>query len=298
MRLTGLHILLTYDCDRACAHCFVWGAPRSRGTFSEEGIEVAVRQAHETPGIDNVWFEGGEPFLHPDVLAAGVHAAGAFGLRVGVVTNAFWASSARAATEALQPLAGRVATLLVSADPLHWGGAWRKREQLARTAAEAAGMSCSPIVIPGRPPGGAGPAPAMAGVMHRGRAAVKLAPRVAGAAWESFTRCPHEPLAAPARVHLDPLWNVHLCQGLTAGHIRLNPLATLCAGYDPVAHPVVGPLVRGGPAELLRAYGLPPRPRYADACHACYEARLALRARFPEWLGPDQMYGAGQGNLL
>jgi hypothetical protein len=43
---------------------------------------------------------------------------------------------------------------------------------------------------------------------------------------------------------------------------------------------------------------------YADACHLCYQARCALRARFPEILTPDQMYGVflqteptGSGNL-
>jgi hypothetical protein len=38
-------------------------------------------------------------------------------------------------------------------------------------------------------------------------------------------------------------------------------------------------------------YGLPHGSGYADACHLCYEARTALRARMPEILGPGQMYG-------
>jgi hypothetical protein len=40
--------------------------------------------------------------------------------------------------------------------------------------------------------------------------------------------------------------------------------------------------------------GLKECPRedaYADACHFCYEVRRALRARFPEVLKPDPMYG-------
>ena len=43
--------------------------------------------------------------------------------------------------------------------------------------------------------------------------------------------------------------------------------------------------------ELVLRYGLDHKKHYADACHACYDARLALRARFPEILAPDQMYG-------
>jgi hypothetical protein len=37
--------------------------------------------------------------------------------------------------------------------------------------------------------------------------------------------------------------------------------------------------------------GCPHEDAYADACHFCYEARRALRTRFPEILTPDQMYG-------
>ncbi len=28
MKLTGLHLLLTYKCIYECDHCFVWGSPR------------------------------------------------------------------------------------------------------------------------------------------------------------------------------------------------------------------------------------------------------------------------------
>ncbi len=63
------------------------------------------------------------------------------------------------------------------------------------------------------------------------------------------------------------------------------------AGYDPDAHPIVGPLLAGGPAEIVRRYGLAHEAGYADHCHLCYRMRCALRARFPEVLTPDQMYG-------
>jgi hypothetical protein len=47
----------------------------------------------------------------------------------------------------------------------------------------------------------------------------------------------------------------------------------------------------GGPAELVRAYDLQLKENFADACHLCYTARLSLRERFGEILGPDQVYG-------
>ena len=62
--------------------------------------------------------------------------------------------------------------------------------------------------------------------------------------------------------------------------------------YDPQVHPIVGPLLAGGPAALVERYELPHEPRYADACHLCDHARRQLRPRFPELLTPDAMYGA------
>ena len=61
--------------------------------------------------------------------------------------------------------------------------------------------------------------------------------------------------------------------------------------YRPNDHPVIGPLLHGGPAGLLRRHELEPAPGYADACHLCYDARCRLRARLPDVLTPDQMYG-------
>ncbi len=34
MKLTGLHLLLTYRCDSECDHCFAWGGPGQEGTMT------------------------------------------------------------------------------------------------------------------------------------------------------------------------------------------------------------------------------------------------------------------------
>ena len=94
---------------------------------------------------------------------------------------------------------------------------------------------------------------------------------------------------------MDASGNVHLCQGVVIGNLFETPLVELCKGYDPDAHPIVGPLLAGGPAELAKRMGLAPEEGgYADACHLCYEARAAARGRFPAALGPDAMYGVLQ----
>jgi molybdenum cofactor biosynthesis enzyme MoaA len=38
MRLTGLHLLLTYQCTLECGHCFTWGSPWQSGTMTLQDI--------------------------------------------------------------------------------------------------------------------------------------------------------------------------------------------------------------------------------------------------------------------
>jgi hypothetical protein len=127
--------------------------------------------------------------------------------------------------------------------------------------------------------------------MYRGRAAATLARRATPRRWMSYDACPYEDLREPGRVHVDPLGNLHLCQGISLGNLFRTPLRDIGAAYAPDAHPITGPLLAGGPAELVRRYEVPHAQDYADACHLCDHARRALRARFPEILTPDQMYG-------
>jgi hypothetical protein len=75
------------------------------------------------------------------------------------------------------------------------------------------------------------------------------------------------------------------------GSLFEQPLVDVVAAYDPQTHPIVGPLLAGGPAALVERYGVPHEETYVDACHLCCLARAALRERFPEVLGPGQMYG-------
>jgi hypothetical protein len=203
----------------------------------------------------------------------------------------------------LGPLRERgLATLSISDDALHYGDGRGQHAQRVQAAAEKLGLTAK-VLCAERPtvnggasgqPAAAGavPAPQVAGgVMFRGRAAEKLAAGLPTRPWGELARCPHEDLANPRRVHLDCFGNVHLCQGLCLGNIWRTPLRALLAGYDPQAHPIVGPLLRGGPAELARHYGLPPAAGYVDECHLCYEARRRLVDRFPDLLAPRQVYG-------
>lgn len=293
MKLSGLHILLTWQCLYECDHCFVWGSPRQTGALSIEQIEDILHQARQAK-IKSIYFEGGEPFLYYAVLKKAVHLAADMGFEVGVVSNAYWAITVPDAVEYLRPFAGRLVDLSVSGDLYHCEDCLGERPQNAVVAAKWLGIPTGVISVaqPGQESKEShGQLAEESDVMYRGRAAEKLAPQAAKYPWEGFDSCPHEDLVEPGRVHLDPLGNLHICQGIVIGNLFEKPLKQICDEYDADSHPVCGLLLSGGPAALITEYNLPHASSYADACHLCYEARTTLRARFPELLAPNQMYG-------
>jgi hypothetical protein len=277
--LNSLHFLLTYECTEACEHCFVFGSPDARHAFDLENVCRLLDEGDRLGTVDSIYFEGGEPFLQYDLLLASVQEVRRRGWSAGVVTNAAWADTPGSAAEKLKPLAALgLSDLTVSDDPLHGNTGPAAN---ARAAARELGIPTGTIHVDAGTTGS---------VMYRGRAAEKLAGQVPGQHWSTFTRCPHEQLDNPERVHLDALGWVHLCQGLVMGNALATPLSDLVRTYDPAAHPVVGPLLAGGPAELARVFGVPEQETYADACHLCFALRSRLRSRYPDLLAPDQMY--------
>lgn len=293
MKLDGLHILLTYQCTYECDHCFVWGSPRQTGTLTFEQIKQILEQAKEA-GVTSIYFEGGEPFLFYAILVKAVRTAADMGFSVGIVSNAYWANSIADAEEWLRPFVGRLADFTVSSDLFHCEEVLGERPQNAIVAAKWLGIPTGMISV-AQPDMAAkqtqGQIDDESAVMYRGRAVEKLALRVTGHPWETFDSCSHEDLREPGRVHLDPLGNIHVCQGISIGNVFEAPLREICESYKADEHPICALLLSGGPAALVSEYTLPHASHYADACHLCYEARTSLRARFPQYLNPDQMYG-------
>ncbi|OGO51159.1 MAG: hypothetical protein A2Z30_04620 [Chloroflexi bacterium RBG_16_64_43] len=291
--LTGLHFLLTYKCLSECDHCFVYGGPHAEGTFTLAQVRAALDQAKGLGTITRVFFEGGEPFLYYPLLIAAVREARARGFEVGIVSNAYFATAAEDARLSLEPLLQAGLTdIMLSEDELHFGQVSETPARLAKEAAAAVGLQADTLATASpcmqETPSG----PQVSGdVMFRGRAVEKLTAGLLRRRWESFTECPHEDLGDPGRVHLDPFGHVHLCQGLLMGIIWETPLKQMVAAYIPQTHPIVGALLRGGPAQLIREFDVAHEPGYVDACHACYAARRALIDRFPAYLAPRQVYG-------
>jgi len=296
MNLTGIHFLLSYQCTYECDHCFVWSSPRAGGTIRLEMLSKTLQQAQELGTVKEIYFEGGEPFLFYPLMVEGLRQARERGFSTGVVTNCYWATAEADAALWLEPLQElEVADLSVSSDAFHSGDDEDPRPGFAVQAARRLGLDEGIITID-PPTVCASPdekgQPIVGGsVRFRGRATAKLTSGLPRRPWTDFDECPDEDFLDPGRVHIDGDGNVHLCQGLLLGNFEKAGLKELVDGYDPRSHPIIGPLVAGGPAELVRRYDLPHEDGYVDACHLCYEARAILRERFYDVLGPPQVYG-------
>ena len=296
MKLTGLHLLLTYQCNFECDHCFLWGSPRQSGTMTLQEIGKILKQAQEHSTIKSIYFEGGEPFLYYPILLKGIQLAAELGFQTGIVSNGYWATTQEDALEWLRPFVEVLGSISVSSDLYHYNEKLSRQAQNAQHAARELGISLGFISIAqpddGSADTGVGQLPeGMSGIKYQGRAAVKLADRVEGQPWQSYTECPYENLREPGRVHIDPFGYMHICQGISVGNIFETRINDICEAYNADTHPITGALLKGGPAELAARYGLSSKEKYADACHLCDWARRELRPQFNEILTPNQMYG-------
>jgi len=294
MNLTGIHLLLTYQCTQECDHCFVWSSPNYLETMTLKQVHELLKEAKKLGTVEWVAFEGGEPFLYYPVMVKGIKEARALGFKVEVLSNAYWATCQEDALEWLRPLAELgVLDLGLSSDPYHGENLEADRVKNGVKAAQKLGIPVG-IMATSKMLEKLGELPCgVTELMYRGRATSKLLEGAPRKPWTELKECPHENLASPERVHIDPLGFAHVCQGLSIGNAWQRSFSEIIRSYDASSHPVIKWLVKGGPAALVKEFGLPHEQNYADACHLCYNARLLLRARFPDVLAPGQMYGEG-----
>ena len=280
--LTGVHFLITYGCSAECEHCFIWGTPRREAAMTAKQVEAFLDEVAAMGTVTGVCAEGGEAFLRYDVVLQLARGATARGLNMSALTNASWAISREVAERRVAELmAAGLTSLGISTDEWHRALVPLERVETLLAVCEAAGLAANRMET------------CLEGVMFRGRAAERLAHLAPPKPAQELTRCPHETLAAPSRVHLDCYGRLHLCQGLCVG---AGSITEAWAGYDPTTHPIVRLLLEGGPYALARfavARGFELQEGYADACHLCYRARRFLRGEFAEVLGPEEMYGKG-----
>ncbi len=293
--ITAVHFLLTYRCTYECDHCFLYCSPESEGTFTLSQLRTVFDEIAKISTVESVGFEGGEPTLYYPLLLEGIKLSRGMGLKTGMVSNAYMSTSVEDAELWLKPLREVDLSMLELSDDLfHSDGKEDSPAKLAHTAAKNLSLDVSTIEIkePTVNKGSGKGAPVIGGgAMFKGRAVEKLTEGLPTRPWQEFTTCPYEELERPKRVHVDAFGNVFPCQGISLGNMWKTPLAEIDSSYDAQAHPICGPLIRGGPAQLARDYGVELGAEYVDECHFCFLVRKALIDRFPEYLGPPQVYG-------
>ena len=297
--LAQIHILLTYQCNFECDHCFLYSGPFAKGTLTLSTIRQVLEESRKVGSVKWIYFEGGEPFLYYPLLLEGVKRARNMGFQVGIVTNAYWATSAEDAELWLKPLQQNgLDYLSISDDSFHYGEEENNSAKKALMTAQKLGMQTSPICIkkpfaeaqPGQGQGQGTPVIG-GGAMFKGRAVEKLTAGLPRRPWQEFKQCSHEDLQSPSRVHVDPYGHIHVCQGISIGNMFQTPLSVLIQDFNFDSHPVCASLIKGGPAALAKMYNVEHEKEYIDECHFCFLVRLALVERFPLFLAPRQVYG-------
>lgn len=298
--LSGVHFLLSYACTFECDHCFLYCSPEAKGTFTLKQIKDVLAEIEKMPEVNTVYFEGGEPFLFHPLMVEAVRLAREQGLKIGIVTNAYWATTPDDAELWLRPLVEiGIDDLSLSNDTYHQSEEGPNTAVMASEAAVKLGLPAASICIEtpsvshsdSASDGSRGDPVIGEDVRFRGRAVEKLIEGLPLRPPESFTECTDEELTHPKRVHVDCYGNVQICQGISMGNLWEKPLSQLDAEYKAASHPICGPLLKGGPLQLAREYDVPLDEGYVDACHMCYSIRKKLLDRFPEHLAPPQVYG-------
>lgn len=297
--LNGIHFLLTYTCNFECDHCFLYCGPNSKGTFTMDQIEHVLNEADKIDSMEWIYFEGGEPFLYYPLMLEGIKRAKEKGYKVGVVTNSYWANCERDAEIWLKLITPYdIKDFTVSDDDFHFGSEAENLSKIARKTATNLGLPVGTISIneptieygiekeheKGTPVIGGG-------AMFRGRAIETLTDNLPRRSWEDLKECPYEDLEGLGRVHVDSYGNTQICQGLSIGNFWDTSLSEIIKKYDPHSHPIIGPLIQGGPAELVKKYDISHENTYVDECHLCFLARKAIIDKYPQYLGPKQVYG-------
>jgi hypothetical protein len=263
-------------------------------------LEGLLEQAATIEGVKTVYFEGGEPMLYYPLVQMGIERATELGLDTGIVTCGYFATTVPDGEMWLRPLkAAGLRSLEVSIDRLHGEGEANAHARNLAEAGHLLGMDVSILSVCDPREIESEEAPALrtgedsTPAMLRGRAAHQLVSGLEVRHVDAFTECPFEELEAPTRVHVDPYGNIHICQGILAGNVWESSLSQVVMGYEPREHPVLGPLIDGGPRMLAEWTGVGTESHFASECHACYEIRRALRLEpgYRPVLGPNQVYG-------
>lgn len=316
--------MLTYECPAACEFCYYRCSPSQKGVMSVDTAMKVWEGLRELAGeAASIHITGGEPFLYfermVEILGEGKRRG--LGLVDQIETNAYWADSRENILSVLKKLDSLGMRLLkISCDPFHQEHIdIEKVRRLAETARETLGKDRvlvrwekyeqNPVET-----GGLSwkeraehykVSLAEFPCRFTGRAAERLAELVAAKTVDFLgdSNCSGAFLGAKG-IHIDPYGNVFsgTCSGVVIGNINDRTLAQMWRQFDPPNTEVIGPLFKGGPAELLRAAaekGFEVGKHYAGKCHLCSQIRKFFfdKSLFAAIIGPVQCYSEGKDYL-
>ena len=294
-----IHILLTYNCSLSCKHCYVFSDQRAPGKISLSQISRFLNDGRRIPGIEWVYFGGGEPFTQYPLLLKAVQRARKLDFQVGVETNGYFARTEAAGIRLLRPLAAMgVKDLRISNDFLHYQNPETSPANKAIIAAQKLGIPTTLLHVSS--PGAIDPVQFAARTapnieeprfMFTGRAAELFTDHFPTIESTSFDSCPRTDLANPERLSVDAYGFVQTCPGIAIGNACQTPLNEIIFNYDIEKHIILRELDQHGPSGLMEATRLETEESYVDACHACYSARKRLLDQYPDLLGPRHVYG-------
>jgi len=114
----AVYVTLTQKCPIRCRHCFVESEPSREEQADVEAFTKWVAGVTMTPGLEIVFFSGGEPFSHPLALRAGLRACREHGVYPVVCTSGFFGKSDES-TRRLLDAFPEIGCLWLSTDLFH-----------------------------------------------------------------------------------------------------------------------------------------------------------------------------------
>jgi hypothetical protein len=323
--LSSCGIILSRQCTNECRHCLFASSPEWKDWIPFEALRLLLQEINKNDRyLTGIHFSGGEPFIRPELLLAGIRFAGELGLPVDYAeTNAFWCFDEKRTRQMMMRLRENgLPGLTIDVSPFHIEFIPMNRIQSAlKVGSEVFGpdrvqvssryfygefLDLEPdqtlpfedyLVAVGEEKASLMIASEL-GLVAGGRAAERLHYLYVHREPEAYfgETCSAE-LSNPHHVHVDCYGNYMpgFCAGITLGSaFRLTELYQRRT-LDP--HPVLSLLAQGGVEFLYRQavskWGYRARPDgYIAKCHLCLDIRRHLvrqGCQLPE-LAPLEFY--------
>lgn len=308
-------LCITDWCSSSCALCYMCCSPRGKNWMSADfALSIWSQLREASPRGCRVHVTGGEVFGNWKLLIEILTLAKARGLTPleKVETNAFWATDDKIVRKRIAALdAAGMRQIGISSDPFHQRFVpIENPRRLAEIATEMLGADRVHVRwadFLNSPDGGQdfnkdALVEWISAKYERltGRAGEGLAKLFPSQPVESFDgqNC-RECLMRGKHVHISPEGLIFpgVCAGIVLGGAAETSVLKIREKIksDYLDRPVLGSLVRGGPAELLdvaKSFGFKPQSGYPDKCNLCWKIRKFLvgKGLFPDELAPEEMY--------